>query len=48
VGTILRGSNTTTENFARWVPGTAETQARGARRAPSNDPLNDNGPLWCD
>ena len=48
VGTILCGSNTTTEDFARWVLGTAETQPRGARRAPSNDPLNDNGPWWCD
>jgi hypothetical protein len=38
-GTILCGSNTTTEDFARWVLGTAETQPRGARRAPSNDPL---------
>ena len=45
MGTILCGSNTTTEDFARWVLGTAETQPRGARRAPSNDPLNDNGPL---
>jgi hypothetical protein len=33
VGTILCGSNTT-EDFARWVLGTAEP--RGARRAPSN------------
>jgi hypothetical protein len=48
VGTILCGSNTTTEDFARWVLGTAETQPPGARRPPSNDPLNDNGPWWCD
>jgi hypothetical protein len=38
-GTILGGSNTTTEDFARSVLGTAETQPRGARRAPSNDPF---------
>jgi hypothetical protein len=39
VGTILCGGNTTTEDFARWVLRTAETQPRGARRAPSNDPF---------
>jgi hypothetical protein len=33
------GSNTTTEGFARWVLGTAETHPRGARRASSNDPF---------
>lgn len=38
-GTTLCRSNTTTEDFARWVLGTAETQPRGARRAPSNDPF---------
>jgi hypothetical protein len=45
VGTILCRSNISTEDFARWVLGTAETQPRGGRRAPSNDPLNDSGPL---
>jgi hypothetical protein len=39
VGTILCGSNTTTEDFARWVLGTAETQPPGAHRAPSNVPF---------
>jgi hypothetical protein len=36
---ILGGSNTITEDFARWVLGTAQTKPRGAPRAPSNDPF---------
>jgi hypothetical protein len=39
VGTILCGSNTTTEDFARWVLGTAEPSRLAARRASSNVPL---------
>jgi hypothetical protein len=39
VGTILCGSNTTTEDFARWVLGDGGAQPRCAHRAPSNDPF---------
>jgi hypothetical protein len=39
VGTILCRSNISTEDVACWVLGTAETQPRGGRRAPSNDPF---------
>jgi hypothetical protein len=48
VGTILRGSNTTTEDFARWVLGTAEPSRVAPAELHPTFRWNDNGRCWCD
>ncbi len=48
VGTILCSSNTTTEDFARWVLGTAETSPVAPAELHPTIRSNDNGPCWCD
>ena len=48
VGTILCGSNTTTEDFARWVLGTAEPSRVAPAELHPTIRWNDNGRCWCD
>ena len=49
VGTILCGSNTTTEDFARWVLGDGGAPAAWRPPSPIERSVgNDNGPCWCD